>query len=226
MKKLSLAFCCCFISFLSFGQAIKSTLAIIPEPVKTVTKPGQFTLPKYITIQAKLSKDMMPVTDYLRKKLTTAAGAIVTLKANSFAPATIKLLLTAKKDTTLGREGYKLWVSSKGVVISANEPAGLFYGVQTLMQLLPKEIESAEVHHIRWTVPNVEIIDYPRFAWRGLMFDVSRHFLTKEEVKQYIDQMVRYKFNLLHMHHTDDDGWRIEIKSLPRLTSVGAYKVK
>ncbi|MDO3644490.1 beta-N-acetylhexosaminidase [Mucilaginibacter sp. L3T2-6] len=226
MKKLSLAFCCCFVSFLSFGQAVKSTLSIIPEPVKTVTKPGQFILPKNITIQAKLNKDVMPVTNYLRKKLTTATGAMVTIKGNSFAPATIKLLLTAKTDTTLGKEGYKLWVSGKGVVISANEPAGLFYGVQTLMQLLPKEIESAEVHHMRWTIPHVEITDYPRFAWRGLMLDVSRHFFTKEEVKQYIDQMVRYKFNLLHMHLTDDEGWRIEIKSLPRLTTVGAYNVK
>lgn len=226
MKKLSLAFCCCFASVLSFSQTTKSTLAIIPEPVKTITKPGQFILPKNVTIQAPVTKDMTPVTDYLKKKLTTATGALVTVKSKFAVPATIKLLVSTKADTVLGKEGYQLWVGAKGVVIRANEPAGLFYGVQTLMQLFPKEIESAEVHHIKWTAPCVDITDYPRFAWRGLMFDVSRHFFTKEEVKQYIDQMVRYKFNLLHMHLTDDEGWRIEIKSLPRLTTVGAYNVK
>lgn len=226
MKKLSLAFCCCFVSFLSFGQVAKNTLAVIPEPVKTVIKPGQFILPKHVTIQAPLTKDVVLVTDYLKRKLTAAAGAMVTLKANSAAPAVIKLLLNKKADTVLGKEGYHLWVGVKGVVISANEPAGLFYGVQTLIQLLPKEIESTEVQHVKWVVPRVDITDYPRFGWRGLMLDVSRHFFTKEEVKQYIDQMVRYKFNLLHMHLTDDEGWRIEIKSLPRLTTVGAYNVK
>jgi hexosaminidase len=103
----------------------------------------------------------------------------------------------------------------------------LFYGVQTLMQLLPKQIESLDaVTGVTWTVPFVQITDYPRFAWRGLMFDVSRHFFTKAEVKHFIDDMVRYKFNLLHLHLTDDEGWRVEIKSLPRLTTVGAYNVK
>ncbi|MDB4920817.1 family 20 glycosylhydrolase [Mucilaginibacter sp.] len=226
MKKLSLVLCCSLFSFLSFSQTTKSTLAIIPEPVKTITKQGKFILPKNVTIQAALTKEMTPVTDYLRKKLTGATGALVTVKSKFAAPATIKLLLSTKADTALGKEGYHMWVGKKGVVIRANEPAGLFYGVQTLMQLFPKEIESAEVHHIKWTAPCVEITDYPRFAWRGLMFDVSRHFFTKEEVKQYIDQMVRYKFNLLHMHLTDDEGWRIEIKSLPRVTTVGAYNVK
>jgi len=118
-------------------------------------------------------------------------------------------------------------VGKKGIIINANDAAGLFYGVQTLVQLLPKEIESAEaVPHISWTAPYVSITDYPRFGWRGLMLDVSRHFFTRDEVKQYIDQMVRYKFNLLHLHLTDDEGWRVEIKSLPRLTTVGAYNVK
>ncbi|MCR8561812.1 family 20 glycosylhydrolase [Mucilaginibacter sp. BJC16-A38] len=226
MKKLSLAFSCCLVSLLSFGQATKTTLAIIPEPVSITTKPGQFVLPKNITIQAGTSAEMVNVTSYLKTKLATATGALVTVKSKFAVPATIKLLLSTKTDTVLGKEGYELWVGVKGIVIRANEPAGLFYGVQTLMQLFPKEIEGAEVSHIKWTAPCVQITDYPRFAWRGLMFDVSRHFFTKEEVKQYIDQMVRYKFNLLHMHLTDDEGWRIEIKSLPKLTTVGAYNVK
>ena len=99
--------------------------------------------------------------------------------------------------------------------------------MQTLLQLLPKEIESATlVKNVNWQIPAVEVTDYPRFGWRGLMFDVSRHFFTKDEVKKFIDDMVKYKYNLLHWHLTDDEGWRIQIKSLPKLTEVGAWNVK
>ena len=93
------------------------------------------------------------------------------------------------------------------------------------MQLLPKEIESKNgTKQISWKIPIVEITDYPRFAWRGLMFDVVRHWFTKQQVKDFIDHMVAYKFNMLHIHLTDDQGWRIEIKSLPKLTEVGAFR--
>ncbi|CAN5203600.1 hypothetical protein BH09BAC6_BH09BAC6_05250 [soil metagenome] len=227
MKKLSLLLCCCLIAQLSLGQTVKNGLAIIPEPVKVVLKKGQFTVPKRVIIEAGAQAGMMSVTAYLKNKLSTAAGAVVTVKNTFASPATIKLMLNKVADVELGKEGYRLVVTAKGIVIKGNEPAGLFYGVQTLIQLLPKEIESNEVvKNVKWTVPYVDVTDYPRFAWRGLMFDVSRHFFTKAEVKQYIDQMVRYKFNLLHMHLTDDEGWRIEIKSLPRLTTVGAYNAK
>jgi len=95
------------------------------------------------------------------------------------------------------------------------------------MQLFPKEIEAKDVvKGIEWKVPCVEVTDYPRLGWRGLMFDVARHFFTKKEVKQYIDAMARYKFNVLHLHLTDDEGWRIEIKGYPKLTEVGAWNVK
>ncbi|MGB8706186.1 MAG: family 20 glycosylhydrolase, partial [Gillisia sp.] len=138
----------------------------------------------------------------------------------------ILLTLNDKKDPILEKEGYKLSIKSDQIAISANTPAGLFYGTQTLLQLFPTEIEGKELKkNVKWTLPNVEIVDYPRFGWRGLMLDVSRHFFTKEEVEQYIDAMARYKFNLLQLHLTDDEGWRIEIKGLPRLTEVGAYRV-
>ncbi len=227
MKKLSLLLVCCFLAFSSFSQTSKSTLSVIPQPVSAITKPGEFTLPKHVLIEAASQEDIKLVTTYLKNKITASTGDLVTVKSSYTTPSTIKLSLNKKNDDELGKEGYHLWVTKKGILIKANEPAGLFYGVQTLIQLLPKEIESAEVvPHIKLIVPCVDIKDYPRFAWRGLMLDVSRHFFTKDEVKQYIDQMVRYKFNLLHMHLTDDEGWRIEIKSLPRLTTVGAYNVK
>jgi len=227
MKKLFLLSVCCFTAFLSSAQSNKTSLAIIPEPVSVITKDGEFTLPRHVLIQAGPQTDVRLVTSYLRNKLATATDLQVTVRNAFSVPATIKLMLNKKADTTLGKEGYQLWVGKKGITINANAAAGLFYGVQTLIQLLPKEIESVTaVPHFKWTVPYVTVTDYPRFGWRGLMLDVSRHFFTKEEVEQYIDQMVRYKFNLLHMHLTDDEGWRIEIKSLPRLTTVGAYNVK
>lgn len=214
-----------FLSMSSFAQE-NNGVAIIPEPVSVVKKDGQFILPKQVIIQADAAGDNRHVVTYLTDKLTTSTGfEVKTLKNAS--NASIKLTLNNTANATIGDEGYELSVTAKQVNIKANKPAGLFYGVQTLLQLLPKEIESQSVvKNISWTAPNVEIVDYPRLGWRGLMLDVSRHFFTKDEVKQYIDAMVKYKYNLFHFHLTDDEGWRIEIKSLPRLTEVGAWNVK
>jgi hexosaminidase len=101
----------------------------------------------------------------------------------------------------------------------------LYYGYQTLLQLLPKTIESQQVINETWKISACAITDYPRFKWRGLMLDVSRHFFTKAEVKKYIDQAAQNKYNIFHWHLTDDQGWRIEIKSLPKLTSIGGCRV-
>src|ERR1700730_16162276 len=225
MKKQIILLCYCFMTAIAFSQTNKS-IAIIPEPVTLTRTSGQFSLPKNITIEAGSQPELKQAIAFLKDRLTDAAGAQVVV--NKTAPnATIRLVMNKASDATIGKEGYRLSVTPKNIVIKANQPAGLFYGVQTLMQLFPKEIESAEtVSNVKWTAPCVDITDYPRFGWRGLMFDVSRHFFTKKEVEKYIDEMVRYKFNLLHMHLTDDEGWRIEIKSLPRLTQVGAWNVK
>ena len=226
MKKLSLLVCACLISSLTFSQQAKPAFAIIPEPVKITPHTGQYTLPKLIVVQAASNPAVTPVLDLLKKKLSTAAGKTLSVKTSA-ANAGIKLVLAKKADAVLGKEGYYLSVNSKGITITANEPAGLYYGVQTLLQLLPNSIEGKVVATgVKWVVPAVEITDYPRFSWRGLMFDVSRHFFTKKEVMTYIDNMARYKFNLLHLHLADDEGWRIEIKSLPKLTTVGAFSVK
>ncbi|QEM13333.1 beta-N-acetylhexosaminidase [Mucilaginibacter rubeus] len=226
MKKLSLLLCGCMAHLLSVAQTTKPALALIPQPVKVTQTTGEFVLPKTVVVEASSSADVANVTAYLKRKLSTATGVFVTVK--STAPtAPIRLVLNKTADTLIKTEGYKLSVTPKKVVIRANDAAGLFYGVQTFFQLLPKEVEGLEVAKgVKWAAPAVEITDYPRFGWRGLMFDVSRHFFTKAEVKQYIDAMVKYKFNLLHLHLTDDEGWRVEIKSLPRLTEVGSHNVK
>ncbi|OOQ60546.1 beta-N-acetylhexosaminidase [Mucilaginibacter pedocola] len=226
MKKLSLLVLSCLVGSLGFAQQTSPGISIIPEPVKITKHTGQFILPNVVVVQSSSSPEMTSILDLLKKKFSTAAGKAITVKAHA-PTATIKLELNKTADAKLGKEGYFLSVKQHGITISANQPAGLYWGAQTLMQLLPKEIEGLEVaKNVLWAAPVVDIYDYPRFEWRGLMFDVSRHFFTKTEVKRFIDDMVKYKFNLLHMHLTDDEGWRIEIKSLPRLTTVGAYNVK
>jgi hexosaminidase len=219
---------------LFFGQSLMllaqttSTIGVIPIPVSAIPKTGLFLITSKTLIEVATSDaDANKVAGYLSKAIATPTGYKIPVMNKMVTGSSIGLVLLTVPDKSLGTEGYKLSVTPKAVNISANKPAGLFYGVQTLLQLLPKEIESKSVQkNIAWAIPAVEITDYPRFGWRGLMFDVSRHFFTKKEVEQYIDQMVRYKFNLLHLTLANDEGWRIEIKALPQLTKVGAWNVK
>src|SRR5207237_1190733 len=152
---------------------------------------GNFNFINNILITAPAGTEVQYVTDYLKNKMSRATGYPVTIGASG--SAAIQLLLNKSSDTAIGKEGYKLSVTPQGVTIRANQAAGLFYGVQTLVQLMPKEIESDTLaKNVNWVVPCVEITDNPRFAWRGLMFDVARHFFTKQDVKDFIDQMVKY----------------------------------
>ena len=213
----------------SFSQPTKPTL--IPQPVQLQVGEGRFLLHAASAISTSgkdeasqriammLSKDLGRATGY---KLPVRAGGVMTMNTGN-----ILLSLNAKPDTALGDEGYRIKVTSVQVTITANKGAGLFYGTQTLLQLFPVEIASVTaLPSMKWEVPVVDIMDRPRFGWRGLLFDVARHFFTKDEVKRFIDEMVRYKYNLLQLHLTDDEGWRIEIKSYPRLTTFGAWNVK
>jgi len=124
----------------------------------------------------------------------------------------------------LGDEGYTLRVTPRRILIRAKEPAGLFYGIQTLRQLLPEQVFSkAKVEGVEWKVPCVRMTDYPRFHWRGLLVDPARHFIPKQDLMHFIDNMALHKFNSLQIHLTDDQGWRIEIRKYPKLTETGAW---
>ncbi len=216
----------CLSLFLLLQLTAQNTISIIPEPVSVNIGNGSFSLKNKAVVQS-VSFDGAAdaVADLLINSLK-ATGYSFGKDANAVNPD-IRLAILSTPDAEIGKEGYKLSVRTSGVTIEANEAAGLFYGVQTLLQLLPKEIESKQVvNGLTWSMPVVNIKDYPRFGWRGLMFDVSRHFFTKEEVKRFIDDMVKYKYNLLHLHLTDDQGWRLEIKTYPKLTTVGAWNVK
>jgi hexosaminidase len=227
MKKTFLPILLAMGIFAAHSQS-KPVVSLIPIPASLIENSGKFILQNNsaISISAGVSEQLDGMAMQLIKVLHTATG--FNFKVNNLGTAeAITLELLTTQSSALGNEGYRLKVTPTGVLISANKPAGIFYGIQTFMQLLPKEIESKTiVNNVAWTIPCVTIDDQPRFGWRGLMLDVSRHFFTKEEVKKFMDDMVKFKFNLLHLHLTDDEGWRIEIKSLPKLTSVGAWRVE
>jgi hexosaminidase len=218
------------IVFLSLAATIfaadTNSPAIIPLPQKMELRNGAF----------KLSPDTKIVTDFgsretgkfLAEPLRKSTGCPVKTGIKFFgatAGANSILLTTKNADTNLGAEGYELIVATNSVVIRAPTQAGLFYGVQTLLQLLPPEIFSSNaVANMDWEIPCVQIEDWPRFKWRGFMLDVSRHFFTKAEVETVLDAMALHKLNMFHWHLTDDQGWRIEIKKYPKLTEVGAWR--
>ena len=198
---------------------------LIPKPVSYTAEDGKFILPANLSVSYTKNEELKKIAGSFANQLIAAGNTANVTEANTAAVNSIFLSLSP--DKTIPAEGYRLRVAANGVTITAAAPAGIFYGVQTLLQLLPKQVESNQKIKTvaQWTIPFVTIEDAPRFGWRGLMLDVSRHFFTVAQVKDYINQMAKYKFNLLHLHLTDDQGWRIQIKSLPKLTDVGAWRV-
>ena len=160
------------------------------------------------------------VAAYLAGILRRSTGLPLPVVPARAYPAGITLSLSGAP-ASVGDQGYRLDVDSSGVTIRANKPAGLFAGVQTLRQLLPTAVESAHVVRGPWPVAGGHIVDRPRFAYRGAMLDVARHFFPVSVVERYLDELALYKVNYFHLHLSDDQGWRIAINGLPRLTSVG-----
>lgn len=199
---------------------------IIPAPVSVELATGDsFTITAATRIVVSPgSAEAARIGEHLAELLRPPTGfplPVSTSGGGAAPPGGIALRLGA--DAALGEEGYELAISRDSVALRANRPAGLFRGVQTLRQLLPSQIEAQQsvVGVVPWTVPAGKIVDRPRFAWRGAMLDVARHFFTVDEVKQYIDVLALYKLNVLHLHLSDDQGWRIEIRSRPELARVG-----
>jgi len=196
-------------------------VAVIPAPqsMRIVNAPG-FTISATTAIVTDTNAEVVRTGTLLAEIIRPSTGFPIPVTAAA-SPASI--ILRLMDDATLGDEGYTLTVNSDSVRITARQPAGLFRGSQTLRQLLPFQVEShMQLSDIPWTVPAVEVTDRPRFAWRGTMLDVSRHFFTVDEVKQHLDLLALYKINVLHLHLADDQGWRLEMKSRPRLTAVGS----
>lgn len=192
-------------------------LSIIPQPVSIITGSGSFVIDKNTSLHFNSSdKDLQAVADYFSSCINHISGFV--LKNNNKKINSIEFSIA--KTNEIGNEGYLLNVNPTSVTITANTKAGIVYGMQTLFQILPA-IRTNEVLKI----PAMQIKDYPRFKWRGMHLDVSRHFFSPDLIKKYIDLMALYKFNTFHWHLTDDQGWRIEIKKYPKLTQVGAWRV-
>lgn len=227
MKKPLFIFCFICSSLFLFAQSSgDAALSLIPQPVSIVQTKGSLVLPHQLSIYTDNNAEVNRIANSLSLQLASNFYKVKVVPGKKPLAKAIHLYLVS--DKSIPADGYRLKITATGVSLSANSPSGIFYGVQTLLQLFPKEIVNKDGHTSvkQWSLPLVSIEDHPRFGWRGLMLDVTRHFFTVAQVKDYIDQMVKYKFNMLHLHLTDDQGWRIEIKSLPKLTEVGAWRLE
>lgn len=212
------------ILLLLFTTSLKAAVSIIPIPQKCVERKGNFIVNEKTTIVIpENDKDIRDAISVWNDLFTTAAGfplEITTLKQKTN-------FIQCSLNASLEEEAYKLKVSTKDIRIEAKTAKGIFYAFQTLRQLLPPAIEgNVRVENIEWNIPCVTIEDKPSFSYRGMMLDVSRHFIEKEDIKRYIDLLAFHKMNVFHWHLTDDQGWRIEIKKYPKLTSIGGYRNK
>jgi len=203
--------------------ATAAAQAIIPLPVKMTAGDGHFT----VTARTVIWTDAAgaSVGYQLARYLEPATGFRLVVATGGTPPSRSIALHHDPSLKRLGGDGYLLDVGASAITVRAPAEAGLFYAVQTIRQLLPPEIlRSAMVEGVEWRVPAVSIEDQPRFAWRGGHLDVARHFVPKEFVRKYIDLLALHKLNMLHLHLTDDQGWRIEIKQYPKLTQIGAWR--
>ena len=198
-------------------------IALTPQPAHLTVKDGRFEFGNQL--KAKVTPyqgdSIRMVFESFKKELQEATGIKVS-STQKEAKARIILDLNPQ----LPAEAYKLNVSKKQVRIEASRPAGFYYALQTLKQLMPRNVMAgvATSDHSQWSLPSVEIEDAPRFEWRGFMLDEGRHFFGKDEIKRVIDMMAIYKMNRFHWHLTEDQGWRIEIKKDPKLTETGAWR--
>ncbi len=197
---------------------------IIPVPVSLTEMPGSFTFSgESRIIVSPLNSQTELSAGFISRMINSATNWSVTPEEGAKA---VSGSLFLQIDPTVGsKEGYRLSVSPQMIVLKAATPAGLFYGVQTIRQLLPPEIEAGKVmDNINLSVPACEISDEPRFEYRGMHLDVCRHFFGVESVKKYIDMLALHKMNYFHWHLTDDQGWRIEIRKYPLLTATGGFR--
>ena len=196
---------------------------IIPKPEKLIPEKGKFQFtPNTKVVLSEGSDELRFLRDYLSAMFERAAGFPLATTQET-GKGNVHLVLDVSFEGK--EEAYQLHISSKNVTIKANHPSGLFYGIQSLRQLLPEAIESKSTQSgVTWEVPSILIEDTPRFSYRGMHMDVSRHFFDVGELKVFIDRLALFKFNRFHIHLTDDQGWRLQINKYPKLTEEGAWR--
>lgn len=194
-------------------------VAIVPTPLSMEKGTGSFTFGPNTVITVP-TEEQKPVAGLFASLFTRSAGFPPKVQVGTEGDVCLEL------DKNLPEDAYEMQVSSGQIRVKASDSKGLFYGLQNLRLLLPPAIESSTAQDtVEWTVPEMTVKDAPRFGYRGFMLDVSRYFLPKEELLRMIDCMALLKLNRLHLHLTDDNGWRLEIKKYPKQTEVGAWKV-
>ncbi len=200
----------------------RPVVRIIPLPAEVIDQEGIYTLTAATRIEIGAENEQLrSIAGFLNSHTEKYYGITNAIIASD-APAKGSISLKLDENLKIGKEDYHLSVGPNGVVVEAGSPGGIFYGIQTLIQLMPPTPKQlAEI-----ILPAVEIKDTPRFSWRGLQLDVSRHFMPKEFILKYLDYMAMHKFNAFLWHLTDDQGWRIEIKKYPKLTEIGALRKK
>ncbi|MBT3200318.1 MAG: family 20 glycosylhydrolase [Phycisphaerales bacterium] len=211
---------------LAAGFASAGQISVIPHPTVMTPGTGEFTLTSSVRIIA-ADASSESAARQLAGYLSPATGYKLPISRGDAADGAIWIdaACTDKTIAKLGKEGYSLTVTPKRITIRSSAPAGVFYGVQTLRQLLPTGVfSSKKIAGVKWGVPSVTISDSPRFGWRGMMLDSSRHFQNVDTIKKFIDNLAMHKLNVFHWHLVDSHGWRVEIKKYPRLTSVGAFR--
>ncbi|MDT3369384.1 MAG: family 20 glycosylhydrolase [Bacteroidota bacterium] len=196
---------------------------VIPKPLSLVQNEGSFKVTKSTKFYAS-TPEAKTIATFFASKIESSTGYDLAISEEEVSSNAIALLIDNSLE--VNDEGYTLVATDKLVSIKAKTAKGLFYGMQTLMQLLPAEIESTTVvNGIAWTLPCVTIKDEPRFAYRGIMLDPCRHFIPVENIKKQLDVLALFKINQFHWHLTEDQGWRIEIKKYPKLTEIGSKRV-
>ena len=195
-------------------------ISIVPKPMELTLNEASFVFPNNVSIIFS-DNAQKPAAKYLFDLLGNAA--MLQLPSTDVKAASPIIFL---KDEAIKSEGYGLQITKDKITITANDASGYFYGVQSLRQLLPSEIETSKNNQASWEIPCLNIKDHPRFSWRGMHMDFSRHFFDVDEVKTFLDYMALYKLNTYHMHLTDDEGWRVEIKKYPLLTEKGAWRIE
>jgi len=198
--------------------------SVIPAPASIELTPGSsFAItPATVIVFEPSDERVGRIARDLSRLLGSALESAPVVRPATGLPAAGTIhLATRTADAALGDEGHELTIDADGIRVVAAQPAGLFYGVQTLRQLLPSSIEYQAARPRTISVPFGKIVDRPRFSWRGAMLDVARHFFGVDDVKHYLDLIALYKLNRLHLHLSDDQGWRIEVKSWPNLTKHG-----
>ncbi len=210
---------------LSGGPPPVALGSVIPRPVHCLCSDEDYELTEADTIWIESEFDDAPaVGQYLADKLGPSTGFSIRVQPADHPIQKGIVLRTDEGKASLGEEGYELTTTSSHVVLEAYRPEGLFRGIQTIRQLLPDEVEDSAVHEGPWTIQGGYVLDYPNFKWRGLLFDVVRHYFGAETVKEYIDLLAYYKMNVFHWHLTDDQGWRPEIESHPLFNDVGSWR--